>query len=151
MGKINSLAFGPFIFNNLLVSYQDLDSDIAKNNQNTRNGIIGNQLLFRFRIIIDYPGEKIWLKPKKKFDKPFKFDRSGMSVFAIGPRLNRFMVKSIIPGSPAEEAGIKSGDILAQNRHLARTDLYPQFNHQQVSKARRKRISFDHDQEWPKI
>ena len=52
----------------------------------------------------------MYLEPTRDFTKEFQFDRSGMSIIASGPQLNKFVVLGVVEGSPAAEAGIKKGD-----------------------------------------
>ena len=113
IGKIRGLKFGPFAFNGILTLFQDLP---VANNETfvlTRNGIIGNDLLSRFSVIIHYLREKIYLKPyKKNYNEDFEYDKSGMIIYAIGADLRQFYVKTVIPGTPAYQAGIQTGDII---------------------------------------
>lgn len=77
---------------------------------NERNGIIGNQILNRFEVTIDYINEKLYLEPEKNFKKKFQYDKSGLIIAASGANLNVFTVVDIIAGSPAEQAGVQIGD-----------------------------------------
>lgn len=116
IGKVNELTFGKFTFLNLITSFQDMDL-VSPGNRNTiRNGIIGNHLLRRFYMTIDYLNGKLYLKPirKKKYARSFDYDRSGMVVFAVGKDLNEFYIKEILPESPAGEADIRPGDIITK-------------------------------------
>ena len=75
-----------------------------------RNGVIGNDILSRFIVVIDYPGERLFIRPQNKWDRGFKYDRSGISVIATGENLNKFSINHIIEGSPADKCGLLSGD-----------------------------------------
>jgi len=104
-----------FHFQNLLTSYQDFDIEIEDEINVNRNGLIGNPLLERFHVYIDYVSEKLYLKPnKKKYNKSFKYDKSGLVLYAFGPKLDSYYVKNVIEGSPAEKAGIMAGDKLVR-------------------------------------
>ena len=48
----------------------------------------------------------------KNIKNDFKFDKSGLQILASGVNLNVFIVQSVLKGSPAEEVGIKEGDVL---------------------------------------
>jgi len=110
MGRIESLNFSKFKFSEIITSFQDLsDSKIAQNEIN-RNGLMGTQILSRFTVIFNPITEKVYFKPRKNLKKAFKFDKSGMIIYAFGPHLNDFIVQGIIPNSAAEMAGIKIGD-----------------------------------------
>ncbi|MBL0027495.1 MAG: PDZ domain-containing protein [Saprospiraceae bacterium] len=111
-GRIHRLNLGELYFNNLISSFQDLDSSLIKPEKVTRNGIIGTLLLERFDVIIDFATPKLYLRPKKNYNKAFEFDRSGLTVFAFGPGLNKYYVKYVTDNSPAAEADIRPGDII---------------------------------------
>ena len=112
-GRIHRLKLGDVIyFNNLISSFQDLDSTLIKPEKINRNGLIGNLLLERFDVIIDFRTPKLYLKPKKDYNKEFDFDKSGMTVFAFGEALNKYYVKYVSDKSPASEADIRPGDII---------------------------------------
>lgn len=113
MGKVNYLKFGDYSFDRLTTSFQNLDSSVIDNSVYVRNGIIGNKLLERFTVIIDYPNEQIHLKARRwHFNKPFKYDKSGLVIFAIGRNFDRFYVRNVIKGTPAESAGLRQGDFI---------------------------------------
>ncbi|MBZ9731364.1 hypothetical protein LB467_16870 [Salegentibacter sp. JZCK2] len=53
-------------------------------NSINRDGSIGVKILNRFKIILDYQGMQICLKPNRKFNEPFHFDMSGVVVAQKG-------------------------------------------------------------------
>ncbi len=97
-------------FNSLITNYQKLNQVVEPRIYNNRNGIIGNPLLSRFNVTIDYVDNKLYLKAIKNYNKAFDFDRSGMIVCASGPKLSDFIVKHVLKGSPAYYADIRPGD-----------------------------------------
>lgn len=110
VGRTQSLQIGNFTQNGIITYYQALDTAQNLNYLNNRNGLVGNMLLNHFQLVIDYAGSTIWLKPSKAFKENFQFDRSGLNIVASGVGLNQFTVQGVIPGSPADVAGILSGD-----------------------------------------
>jgi len=110
VGRTAGLELGVFAQNNILTYFQAVDTTQDINYLNGRNGLIGNTILNRFILVIDYQGEKLWLKPTKLYLKEFVYDRSGLSIIASGQSLNYFSVLNVLPGSPADEAGIHAGD-----------------------------------------
>jgi C-terminal processing protease CtpA/Prc len=94
---------------NIITYYQQIIKDSTSLNE-IRNGIIGNSILNRFLVIIDFPGEKLYLRPNKKFNKKFEFDKSGISVLTSGLNFQNLTVHSVLKDSPAGEAGVEVGD-----------------------------------------
>jgi len=109
IGITNHLEIDNYIFNNIVSSFQEIDTSVIKRHKIYREGIIGNTLLSRFHVIIDYVNSKLYLKPISKLSKEFDFDKSGMLIYALGPNLDQYYVKTVYPNTPAEEAGIKPG------------------------------------------
>lgn len=114
LGRVNEFYLGEYKFENIITSFQNLDSTFINNPINFRNGLIGNQILSRFEIILDYNNKKMYLKPIKKYNKSFEVDRSGLVIFAYGPKLNQFIVQDVLTNSPAAEIGIKKGDLITK-------------------------------------
>ncbi|MEO1258016.1 MAG: PDZ domain-containing protein [Bacteroidota bacterium] len=112
VGRVHSLDFGSKNFKEVVTNFQDISAAIDTSLLNGRNGIIGNQILNRFHIIFDYPTEKIYVKPNRRYKNKFKFDKSGMVIIAADINLNSFIVHEVIANSPAYEAGVKPGDKL---------------------------------------
>lgn len=110
LGRIEKVEFGPFSLNGVVTSFQELDIDMDSLNIKPRHGILGNHVLRRFTVYIDYIRGKMYVKPSRRYRAKFKYDRSGLSLSASGPGLNQFTVFNVIEGSPAGEAGVQSGD-----------------------------------------
>lgn len=116
-GKIDQLALGKVNMYNIIVSFQDLEHVTLEQEKIVRNGIIGNLLLERFTTFIDLNSNKLYLKPNKKFDRPFEFDKSGIVVYAFGNNLQQYYVKNVIENSPAAKVDIRPGDIIIKMNH----------------------------------
>lgn len=112
IGRVQNLDFGGYRIKNILTSFQDLESVSLDTNFIVRNGIIGNKLLGRFNIIIDYVKEKMYLRPTEDLNKEFAYDKSGLALVAFGPKLRKYYVKKVVINSPAYEAGIRKGDVI---------------------------------------
>lgn len=110
VGRIPGLNLAGFEQKNMLTFFQPVDTSLDLAYLNQRNGLIGNMILNRFQVVIDYQGAVLWLKPTKHIQDEFVFDRSGLNIIASGSNLNYFTVLNVLPNSPAEEAGILAGD-----------------------------------------
>ncbi len=70
-------------------------------------GLIGNELLRRFNMTINYGQREIHLLPNRHFHEPFDYAYTGLGIYFIDGKV---MVEDVIPGSPAEKAGFRVGD-----------------------------------------
>lgn len=104
-GRGRIFALGPYQFENLPVSVTSsgvfASSDLAGN--------IGVEILRRFTVTLDVPDSKLFLLPNADFSAPFSTNRAGIIVIPDG---NQWKVDSVVPGSPAAEAGVQDGDTL---------------------------------------
>jgi hypothetical protein len=112
IGRIGKLSFGEIDFQSILTSFQDIDEKWLMDQSRFRNGILGNQVLSRFSIYLDYVRGQLYLKPLRKRQEPFFMDRSGLVILAYGLEFNEFVVQDVLENSPAQEAGILPGDIV---------------------------------------
>ena len=119
VGRTPGLLLGKFSQKNVLTYFQTVDTAQDLSSLNGRNGLIGNTILSRFQLVIDFQEATLWLKPAKYYQKEFVYDRSGLNIIASGARLNHFSVLNVLPGSPAEEAGIQAGDRILRVGWLA--------------------------------
>ena len=86
-------------------------------------GEIGGGLLRRFTVILDYPHQQLILEPNAHLSEEDQEDKSGISVMVSGPDLKVFEVAQVEAGTPAAEAGIRKGDIIAGVDEEAAADL----------------------------
>ncbi len=110
IGKIQSLKIGDFQFHNMICSFQSLDNVIVSEEKLIKHGLLGNLLLDRFDIILDFHHKKLYLKATKNYNKAFEYDRSGLTIFSFGPSLRQYYVKYVAENSPAAVADIREGD-----------------------------------------
>ncbi len=112
VGRINRLSFDEYYFNSVITNFQEIGINATEHMNFGRNGIIGNEILSRFNIIFDIARSKVYLKPIKRYNKYFKYDRSGITLIASGKKLDRYRIKELIANSPAMEAGLQIGDLV---------------------------------------
>lgn len=110
IGLINRLSFGSFRFYELICKFQDVDSIKISKSSSKRTGIAGNEILKKFTILIDNSNRKLYFKPNRSYKKKIKYDKSGLTLYATGNNLDKYYIKYIISGSPADLAGLKPHD-----------------------------------------
>lgn len=110
LGRIGYFQFADIDMKGVITNFQELPFPDDTLRAQYRNGIIGNQILNRFTMIFDYPNGKLYASPTSKAKAAFKSEKSGMLLAASGKKLDTFVVFDILPGSPADIAGIKVND-----------------------------------------
>lgn len=117
IGRVNSIEFGKYTLDNVICRFQEVPQDTSKNFVH-RNGIIGNYILDRFSIILDYPEARFFIKPTRKWKRKFSYDKSGIKFISIGLHERTYYVNSVLEGSPADLAGIQVGDVIRKINRL---------------------------------
>lgn len=77
------------------------------------DGLIGGEILRRFKVIFDYARGRLILEPNAHYTKPVEYDMSGIRLRANGVDFRIFRVYQVLEDSPAAEAGLRVGDVLA--------------------------------------
>jgi len=80
-------------------------------------GLLGNDLLRRFNMIINYPNREIHLLPNSHFNESFDYAYTGLGIYYVEGKIT---VEDVIAGSPADKAHFKVNDeIIAVNRNFS--------------------------------
>lgn len=72
-------------------------------------GLIGNDLLRRFNVIINYDHRDFYLVPNSHFNDNFDYSYSGIELYYLNGTI---LIGDVAKDSPAEKAGLQEGDIL---------------------------------------
>ncbi len=72
-------------------------------------GLLGNDLLRRFNLVLNYPKREIHLLPNSHFLDQFDYSYTGMAIYYVDGSI---LVDDVITGSPAAKAGILKDDII---------------------------------------
>jgi len=112
VGRIRDMELGGKNLENVICHFQNNQESFDSLNIVFRHGLIGNLVLDRFEIIINYPKQELYLKPSKKWKRKFVYDKSGITVIAIGIGDQTFYINNVLKNSPAEKVGLKIGDVI---------------------------------------
>lgn len=125
IGRVPVFSIGNFKMENVVAGFPQKNYSVAKQSTETRQGSIGNYILNRFHLILDYGNGIIYLKPNANLQKPFPYDRAGVEVIAYGEAFNRIVVQWVKYNSPAAEAGVLAGDEIIEinNRKISHFTL----------------------------
>ncbi|MCE2995099.1 MAG: aspartyl protease family protein [Cyclobacteriaceae bacterium] len=117
-GKISRtklLKFGKYELNDLITSFPDdyaYRDSVGSKNFTPRNGSVGGDLLSRFTVIFNFPGEMMYIKKNASFKKKFYYSLSGITLRAKGPKLREYEISDVRTNTTAAAAGLKVGDVI---------------------------------------
>ncbi|HEX8811619.1 MAG TPA: aspartyl protease family protein [Terracidiphilus sp.] len=77
------------------------------------DGTIGGEILSHFRVILDYPDQRVILEPASNFAEPWESDTSGAIFRATDSSLRTISVAHVLDNTPAAAGGLKGGDIIS--------------------------------------
>ncbi len=106
-GRVNNVRLGRFVIDHPITHFsQATQGDYASSKY---DGLIGDQILRRFKVIVDYSRRRMILEPTAHFAEPYEIDMSGIELVADGDDL---LIDDVDENSSAAEAGVQGGDIL---------------------------------------
>lgn len=122
---LKEVKIGPYKFRNVPVNVFDDDYNVTSYPH--LGGLIGNDLLRRFNVIVNYDQKEIHLLPNSHYFDPFDYAYSGLELYLVDGHI---IIGDVAKGSPADLAGIQEGDIVVainknfvQNISLYKTAL----------------------------
>lgn len=85
--KVNSIQLGKFALRDAKAAFPDTRSFASIKNYGNRNGSVGGEVLKRFNIVFDYPGQKVTLRKNSMYKSPFHYNLSGITLQHDGVRM----------------------------------------------------------------
>ncbi len=102
---IKEVKIGPYRFRGVpTYLYKD---DYNVTNYPFTGGLIGNELLRRFNLILNYSQREIHLQPNSHYFEQFDYSYTGLNFYYIDGKI---IVQDVIANSPADRAGFKVDD-----------------------------------------
>ena len=111
IGRVEALTIGRFTIKSPLAMFSEDKAGAFASASLAGN--IGAQIASRFRMFLDYSRQRLILEPSPTFADPFDRAHSGIALRARGSDFRTFVVHEVLEQSPATEAGIEVGDIIA--------------------------------------
>ncbi|MGE0555349.1 MAG: aspartyl protease family protein [Gemmatimonadales bacterium] len=105
VGRIREIRLGRQAIRDVVSSFPDPGEGVTPGAQVS----IGTELLRRFRVVFDYPHDRVILEPRPALQRPFVWNPSGLHFRQRGDSL---VVGRVRDDSPAALAGIEVGDVL---------------------------------------
>ena len=108
--RARNFQLGPFSMHNIIVALsQDERGALASREY---DGIVGGEVLHRFRVIFDLRHHQLILEPNSQLDQPFDSDHSGIALRIAGTDTDRVEIYDVLARSPGANVGITAGDYL---------------------------------------
>ena len=107
MTVIKEMRMGPYRFKNIPVFVFDDTYNITS--YPYLSGIIGNDILRRFNLILNYAKREFYFMPNTHYQDPFDYAYSGIELYYVDGDI---ILGDVAIGSPAEKAGLREGDVL---------------------------------------
>jgi predicted aspartyl protease len=112
---IKEFRLGPYRFRNVPTHIFDDIYNIT--NYPRVSGLIGNDVLRRFNIILNYDKKTFYLTPNSHFRDPFDYSYTGLGLYWTDGRI---VVGDVMKNSPADQAGFKVDDVvIGMNNNLS--------------------------------
>ena len=104
---VKELRIGPYRFRK--VPTYIFDDDYNVTSYPNLGGLLGNDILRRFNVILNYDRREIFLLPNSHYRDQFDYSYTGLSIYWVEGEIR---VGDVMPESPAEKAGLKADDVV---------------------------------------
>jgi hypothetical protein len=104
---IKELKFGPYRFHN--VPTYIFDDDYNVTSYPYLGGLLGNDILRRFNVILNYERKDIYMVPNSHYRDSFDYSYTGLGFYWVDGEVR---VEDVMKDSPADKAGFKPDDII---------------------------------------
>jgi len=112
---IKEIRLGPYHFRNVPTFLFEDEYNVTS--YPFLGGLIGNDLLRRFNVTLNYRKREIHIMPNSHYNDLFDYAYTGLGMYLEGGKIT---VEDVAPGSPADEAGFRKGDVvLGINNNLS--------------------------------
>jgi hypothetical protein len=106
-GVLRLVRVGPYKFRNVPAYIFDDEYNITS--YPYLGGLLGNDLLRRFNLILNYEKRDIHLMPNSHFREQFDYSYTGLGMYYLDGVIK---IVDVMKGSPAEKAGFQSDDVV---------------------------------------
>ncbi|WP_436515628.1 aspartyl protease family protein [Ekhidna sp. To15] len=106
--RANAIQISNFTLKNVSMNYS-LDT-LGAMASDDRLGLLGNKILERFDIFLDFSKNELYLKPNSNFNAPFNFSRLGFSYIDRSETLDSWIVTGLYRSTNATASGLSIDD-----------------------------------------
>lgn len=105
MTVIKEVKLGPYRFRNVPVYIFNDEFNVTS--YPYLGGLIGNDILRRFNVILNYAKKDFYIIPNSHYTDGFDYSYPGIELYLIDGMI---LIGDVAKGSPAEMVGVKEGD-----------------------------------------
>jgi hypothetical protein len=118
---LKEFKFGPYRFKNIPIYIFDDEYNVTS--YPYLAGLVGNDILRRFNVILNYDKKLFYLIPNTHFRDPFDYSYTGLGLYWMEGEIR---VGDVMKDSPADKAGFRVDDVvLGVNNNMSQDlDLY---------------------------
>lgn len=104
---VKEVQVGPYHFKN--VPTYIFDDKFNVTSYPFLGGLIGNDILRRFNVTLNYQKREIHLIPNGHYNDAFDYAYTGLGVYFVD---NKVQIEDVVAESPGAKSGFKSGDVI---------------------------------------
>ncbi len=104
---IKELKVGPYRFRRVPIYIFEDDFNVTS--YPILGGLLGNDILRRFNVTLNYREQQIYIDPNKHYNDSFDYSYTGLGIYMVDGLVT---VVDIMKNSPAEKAGFQPDDII---------------------------------------
>lgn len=104
----SSIDIGAFAFDSVVMEFSVDKSGALASTEHM--GLLGNGILDRFDVLIDFMEPALYLKPNENYQKPFEFSRLGFGYVDRNQSMDAWIVTGLYKGSHAVKSGLRIDD-----------------------------------------
>jgi len=113
---VKSFRLGPYKFKR--VPAYIFDDEFNVTSYPYLGGLIGNDLLRRFNVILNYEKRDVYITPNSHYRDLFDYSYTGLNFYLVN---NEIVITEVMKNSPAEKAGFLADDvIMAVNNNFSK-------------------------------
>ncbi|HEY4290814.1 MAG TPA: aspartyl protease family protein [Puia sp.] len=104
---LKEVRIGPFRFRK--VPTYVFDDQYNVTSYPNLGGLIGNDILRRFNVILNYDRRSIYLMPNSHYREQFDYSYTGLGIYWVDGEIR---IGDVMKDSPADKAGLKEDDVI---------------------------------------
>jgi hypothetical protein len=121
IGRVSELTIGRFHISQPITLFSE--DKVGAFASPALVGNIGQQIVSKFRLLLDYSHNRIIFEPNDSFNDRFDRAFGGLSIVAEGKDYRTFRIADVLENSPGTEAGLQKDDIITAIDGKAAADL----------------------------